>query len=67
MNADLEALVAALRRKPMTAREICALFQISKPTAYARIERVREAGVEVITSKKKTGKTGPVPERFSVE
>lgn len=67
MKTEIATLAEALRRKPMTAREICALFEISKPTAYARIARLREAGVEVITSKKKTGKTGPVPERFSVE
>lgn len=66
MSAHLDALAKLLRRRPLTAREIAAATHVSKPTAYARIEALRELGVQVFEVRLRRTHPGPAPVAFGV-
>lgn len=56
----LDRLAGLLRRKPLTALQISRVTRCSKPTAYARLEALRERGEPIVeTRRRRRGKTGP--------
>lgn len=67
MTPDLRRLAAALRRRPLTAREIMSLLGCSKPTAYERIRGLRDEGLEVYELRPiRPDRPGPAPRAWGV-
>lgn len=63
----LDQLTEALRKMPMTARQISVAFGCSRPTAYEWLEALRESGVDLFeTRARKSKTTGPVARVFRV-
>jgi sugar-specific transcriptional regulator TrmB len=56
MSAHLTELEALLRRGQYTAKELAKRTGCSIPTAYARLRRLQENGVDVFELRSKTGK-----------
>jgi predicted ArsR family transcriptional regulator len=54
----LDKLMALLKRKPMTARQIADALDCCRPSAYQRLQALRKRGVFVYTMPPQKG-TGP--------
>ena len=61
----LEKLEALLKTE-RTARDLARLMDCSVPTAYRRLERLKQMGLKVIESTTFSKKTGPAPRKFSL-
>jgi transposase len=67
VNPDLEKLAAALRAEPLTVRDVCERFNVSKPTALAWIARLTtELGLHVQTDRRRDGSRGPLSKTYKV-
>jgi hypothetical protein len=56
----LDQLAGLLRRKPLTAKDIARITRCCKPTAYARVEALKERGEPIVeTRRRAAGKPGP--------
>ena len=58
-SRTLDVLLALLRERPMTARQISQRLKCSRPIAYARLRALIARGDEVYSYR--TGSTGPGP------
>ncbi len=43
----IDAVEAALRRGPLTTAQLCRRFSVTRPTIYAHLRRLRDAGALV--------------------
>jgi predicted ArsR family transcriptional regulator len=64
---DLEALLAALKKEPLTARKLAQLLSCSKPTIYKRLDDLRDRGVSLRTRRTREGEAGPPARAYFVD
>lgn len=62
----LDELAKLLRAAPRTAKEIARIMKCSKPTAYRRIEALKERGEAVYELAQASKCSGPVPLAFGL-
>ena len=62
----LDRLRAALRRRPMTAKQVAEESEISRPAAYARIRALMKRGDQVFELPSTATGTGPRPIAYGV-
>jgi predicted transcriptional regulator len=66
-QTQIDRLVALLRRKPSTARQIAKDLECSIPTAYVRVRELKRRGLTVFEAADAACKqTGPAPILYSV-
>lgn len=65
-HETLNKVLSLLKSKPRTALEIAKLTKCSKPTAYARLQALKKAGVRLARTKVRQGSTGPAATAYSV-
>lgn len=64
---DLDRLLRVLRRTPLTARQISERFNVSKPTAYARVRALIKRGDPIYERRgRRLGVPGPASVTFGV-
>lgn len=63
---DLLKLSTLLRKRSLTAKQICERTGCSKPVAYARIETLRSRGARLVERQVRQGKSGPLSISYSI-
>lgn len=62
----LDRLAELLRKEPLTALQIARVTKCCKPTAYSRIEALKERGDPVVEIRQRSGRTGPSAVAYSL-
>lgn len=63
----LDRLADLLRKKPLTAKEIARVTRCCKPTAYARVQALRQRGEPIVeTRRRSAGKPGPYAVTYEI-
>lgn len=66
-ESALQALLAALKQEPSTARRLATVLGCSKPTVYKRLDDLRDRGVKLLSRRTREGEAGPLARAYYVE
>lgn len=62
----LDRLAELLRKEPLTALQISKATKCCKPTAYARLEALKQRGDPIVEIRQRSGRTGPSAVAYSL-